>query len=157
MHFRESLRINPASEWAKEGFVESVRARSWFYRRVLAFKLWRSRLTRRTKVKGTVLLVLLAVLVFAIPSGNGVQIVSSVIFLGLLGGGLLALLFVGIASPFADLRVMRHPEARGLLTREQKSLVILMVPAWTLILICCGTTVGMALVQAVQNWLQRVW
>lgn len=42
-HFRESLRLDPTSAWAKEGMLEALRARSWFYRRILQFFLMLSR------------------------------------------------------------------------------------------------------------------
>lgn len=42
-HFRESLRLNPNSEWAKQGMLEALRAKNWFYRRVLQFFLMLSR------------------------------------------------------------------------------------------------------------------
>lgn len=48
-HFRESLRLNPNSEWAKEGLLEALRAKSWFYRRVLQFFLWLSRFPPRVQ------------------------------------------------------------------------------------------------------------
>ncbi len=42
-HFRESLRLDPTSAWAKEGMLEALRAKNWFYRRVLQYLLWMSR------------------------------------------------------------------------------------------------------------------
>lgn len=43
VHFRESLRLDPNSSWAKEGLLDALRARYWFYRRVLQFFLWMAR------------------------------------------------------------------------------------------------------------------
>lgn len=48
-HFRESLRLDPTSAWAKEGMLEALRARSWFYRRVLQYLLWMSRFPPRVQ------------------------------------------------------------------------------------------------------------
>ncbi|AWM37925.1 Tetratricopeptide repeat protein [Gemmata obscuriglobus] len=46
-HFREALRLDPNSEWAKAGLLEALRAKNWFYRRVLQFFLMLSRFSPR--------------------------------------------------------------------------------------------------------------
>ncbi len=46
-HFRESLRLDPTSEWARAGIVEAMKARNPLYRWLLAYFLWASRLDRR--------------------------------------------------------------------------------------------------------------
>ena len=45
--FRESLRLDPTSEWAKEGLLEAMRAKSWFYRRIMQVYFWLSRFSPR--------------------------------------------------------------------------------------------------------------
>lgn len=45
VHFRESLRLNPLSDWARQGIVEALKARSVVYRLILRYFLWMSRLT----------------------------------------------------------------------------------------------------------------
>jgi Flp pilus assembly protein TadD len=44
-HFREALRLNPMSDWARQGIVEALKARNVVYRLVLRYFLWMSRLT----------------------------------------------------------------------------------------------------------------
>ena len=44
-HFMEALRLNPNHEGARLGLVESFRSRSWFYRSLLQFNSFLSRLT----------------------------------------------------------------------------------------------------------------
>lgn len=44
-HFLEALRINPMSENARSGLIESYRARSWFYRGYLRFGHWMNQFT----------------------------------------------------------------------------------------------------------------
>ncbi len=44
-HFLEALRINPMSENARMGLIESYRARSWFYRTYLRFCHWMNQFT----------------------------------------------------------------------------------------------------------------
>jgi cytochrome c-type biogenesis protein CcmH/NrfG len=46
-HFRESLRIDPTSQWARAGMLEALRARYVVYRVVLGFQLWLNRRTKR--------------------------------------------------------------------------------------------------------------
>lgn len=44
-HFRESLRLDPTSDWARSGIVEALKARNFIYRWMLAYFLWMSRLS----------------------------------------------------------------------------------------------------------------
>ena len=39
-HFREALRINPQSSYAKAGLVQGLKARYWFYRIFLRYSFW---------------------------------------------------------------------------------------------------------------------
>jgi len=43
-HFREALRLQPTSEYAREGLVEALKARYWLYRGFLKFAYWSSSL-----------------------------------------------------------------------------------------------------------------
>jgi tetratricopeptide (TPR) repeat protein len=44
-HFREALRLDPTSDWARAGIVEAMKARNPIYRWLLGFFLWMSRLS----------------------------------------------------------------------------------------------------------------
>lgn len=44
-HFREALRLDPESDMAREGLLESFRARSWFYRAYLSYCFFMQRYT----------------------------------------------------------------------------------------------------------------
>lgn len=46
-HFREALRLDPDQEWAREGIVESMKARNGFYRLMLQYFFFMSKLSRR--------------------------------------------------------------------------------------------------------------
>lgn len=48
-HFRESLRLDPTMEWAREGIVEAMKARNPFYRAMLRYFFWMSKLQGRTQ------------------------------------------------------------------------------------------------------------
>jgi tetratricopeptide (TPR) repeat protein len=49
-HFREALRLNPMSGWARAGIVEALKARNPVYRLLLRYFLWISRLTEEERV-----------------------------------------------------------------------------------------------------------
>lgn len=44
-HFREALRLDPESEAARDGLLESFKARSWFYRAYLSYCFFMQRFT----------------------------------------------------------------------------------------------------------------
>jgi tetratricopeptide (TPR) repeat protein len=44
-HFREALRLNPESQWARAGIVEALKSRNLVYRWLLAYFMWISRLS----------------------------------------------------------------------------------------------------------------
>jgi tetratricopeptide (TPR) repeat protein len=46
-HFGESLRLDPTSEWARQGVVEALKARHVVYAVMLRFFLWMGRLSNR--------------------------------------------------------------------------------------------------------------
>ncbi len=48
-HFRESLRLDPEDEWAREGIIESLKARYFIYSWVLKYFFWMSRFSSRTQ------------------------------------------------------------------------------------------------------------
>ncbi len=48
-HFREALRIDPTFDWARQGLVESLKARYRVYGLLLRYFLWMSRLGGRTR------------------------------------------------------------------------------------------------------------
>ncbi|MBK8478746.1 MAG: tetratricopeptide repeat protein [Opitutaceae bacterium] len=54
VHFAESLRLSPGFEWAREGLVQSFRARSPLYRAYLAYTFWLSK--RRQSQQWAILL-----------------------------------------------------------------------------------------------------
>ena len=45
-HFREALRLDPSFDLAREGLLDSFRARSWFYRRYLRYCFFMQRFSR---------------------------------------------------------------------------------------------------------------
>lgn len=49
VHFRESLRLDPTSEWAREGIVEAMKARNIIYRGMLKYFFMMSKLQGRAQ------------------------------------------------------------------------------------------------------------
>ena len=47
--FREALRIQPDFNWAREGILEALRAKSFLYRMVLKYFFWMARLSARAQ------------------------------------------------------------------------------------------------------------
>ena len=50
MHFREALRLEPNSEWARQGIIEAMKARHFIYRWMLAVFLWMGRLPPKFQI-----------------------------------------------------------------------------------------------------------
>jgi len=50
LHFREALRLEPESEWARAGIVESLKARNILYRLLLQYFLWMQRFQRGSQL-----------------------------------------------------------------------------------------------------------
>ena len=50
VHFREALRLDPTDEYARQGLVEALKARSRLYGWILAGFLWLTRFSRKTQV-----------------------------------------------------------------------------------------------------------
>jgi Tfp pilus assembly protein PilF len=48
--FREALRLDPDSGWAREGLIEALKARNGIYRLILQFDLWQARQTNSQRV-----------------------------------------------------------------------------------------------------------
>lgn len=46
-HFREALRLDPASDWARAGVVEALKARNVIYRIMLAYFFWMAKLSEK--------------------------------------------------------------------------------------------------------------
>ena len=44
-HFRESLRLDPQNEWARQGIIEALKAQNFLYAWMLKYFLWMSRLS----------------------------------------------------------------------------------------------------------------
>jgi tetratricopeptide (TPR) repeat protein len=48
-HFREALRLDPQNEWAREGIIESLKARNFIYALMLKYFLWMAKFSRNAQ------------------------------------------------------------------------------------------------------------
>lgn len=48
-HFKEALRLNPESEWARQGIIEAIKARSFVYSLMLKYFFWMARFSSQTQ------------------------------------------------------------------------------------------------------------
>lgn len=116
-HFREALRLNPEFDWARQGIVESLKARNPVYRLVLKWFLWMAKLPSHVR--------------WAIIIGGyiGQRYVTNAVekspewapwlFPILIAYWAFALLS-WLAVPFFDLLLRLHPWGRHALSRDQK-------------------------------------
>lgn len=118
VHFRESLRLDPNSAWAKEGMLEALRAKNWFYRRVLQAFLWLGRFPPRVQFA---LLIGMYVLVRVLGAvREEVPPAAQPVLLVVLLGYLLFVAGMWFARPFMNVVLMTTADGRMLLDRSEK-------------------------------------
>lgn len=116
-YFRESLRLDPEFEYAREGLVEALKAHNPVYRVMLAYFLWMGRLSSRAQW---------GVIIGIIVGRNLLQslgqempalqpLITPVL---VLAAGFVFLTWT--AQPLFDLMLFVHPVGRHALSREQR-------------------------------------
>jgi tetratricopeptide (TPR) repeat protein len=100
-HFKESLRLNPNFEWARQGIVEALKARNRVYAVLLRGVLWMSTLSPRAR--------------FGLYVGG--YLITRITGLRILW--LVAILLTWIARPFFNLLLRLDPFGRLALSRQQ--------------------------------------
>lgn len=116
VHFREALRLNPESDWAKEGLIQALKARHLVFGIVLRYFFWMSKFNRRKQW--------LIVLGIAIGYPVLFTLVGSFDFLSMMAPPLMLipLLFVFLtwtADPLFNLLLRLNRFGRYALSREQ--------------------------------------
>ena len=111
VHFREALRLNPDFDYAREGLLNSFRARSPLYRAYLKYSFAMARLGRGTRLAVVIGLVLANLVAHYIP--------------GVLGYALVALYFVFVlwvwlARPVGNFLLLFDSFAKYALRRREK-------------------------------------
>ncbi|MBS3821230.1 MAG: hypothetical protein KGY81_05650, partial [Phycisphaerae bacterium] len=141
-HFREALRIDPNSDWARDGMLECLKVRSVFYRMLLRYFLWMSRL--RGKAQWGVILAIWLI-------GHGLQVIGNVspiaqvvVYL-LLGLYFIFLYLTWVAQPLSDATLLFNRDGWIALPRERRTLAIV---------VAMGTTAALGLYSAGQ-WISH--
>jgi len=114
-HFREALRLDPDSDAAREGLIESFRARSFFYRNYLSYCFFMQRFTA-----GRQWLIIIGIYVAAQVARNLLKSVNPILALvfGLLFLGLV--LWVWLAPGIGNFLILLDRSARLALKRGER-------------------------------------
>lgn len=116
-HFREALRLDPEFEWAREGMIEALRARIWFYRPVIAARTLHLRLGR---VFAFGILAVIGLLIAGLSLWDGGRL-GPWFWIMALAGVCFVLRFVGILlRPLLNLAILLHPWGRIALLRDER-------------------------------------
>jgi tetratricopeptide (TPR) repeat protein len=116
-HFREALRFEPSNDSARQGLIESIRARSPFYTIILRYFLFMSRLPARTQwmvlIGGYVLYQVCRSLKSSYPTYSTLLNVPIVLYLAFAAMSVLS-------RPLHSLLLFLHPLGRHALTRGER-------------------------------------
>jgi tetratricopeptide (TPR) repeat protein len=137
-HFREALRIEPDHASAREGMLNSFRARSRFYRGYLAYVFWMQRLGTKTRwavVIGLYLAVKFSRAVFRGPAAGIGMAITALYFL--------FVLWVWLAKAVGNFILLFDPFARLVLRRDEKLEAVAVGGCLALGLIAVGAGLGM--------------
>ncbi len=116
VHFSEALRLNPNSEAAKSGLVETMKAKYWFYRQFLKYAFWMSRLSSRNQWAFIIGLYVIIRILRSLADQNE--------FLGLIIGPIVILYLIFALSswfimPLSNLMLRLNPYGRYALDKEE--------------------------------------
>ncbi|MEX2187298.1 MAG: tetratricopeptide repeat protein [Pirellulales bacterium] len=141
-HFREALRLDPDSEWAKAGILEAIKARNVAYRWLLAYFLWMGRLSSRAQW---------AVIIGAYVGNRLVRTAArnnpewAPFLWPLLGIYIAFVVMTWLAYPLFNLMLRLHPLGKHALTPDQRM-------GANCVGGCLALAVGFAIVSVVADW-----
>jgi tetratricopeptide (TPR) repeat protein len=116
-HFREALRIDPTSEFARQGMVEALKARYLIYRLMLRYFLFMSRLTGRAQW-GIVIGALVGFQLIGAAAGRSERLSMIILPLVIAYIGFAYLTY--IATPLSNFLLCLNRFGRMVLSREQR-------------------------------------
>jgi tetratricopeptide (TPR) repeat protein len=114
--FREALRLNPHSEWAKRGVIKALNARNPLYRVMLSYFFWMSRMTPRVRYTVIFGLAIGRVLVQNIAEQNPA---AAPFLYPIIAAYVLFVLFTWTADPLFNLLLRFDPVGRYVLSPAQ--------------------------------------
>jgi tetratricopeptide (TPR) repeat protein len=116
-HFREALRLDPDSQWAREGLLTALKARNPLYRLVLGFFLFMSRLPGGARMG-------MIIGIYLLQNGIATAVQDHPEYGYVLWPLLYALLafvyLTWLANPLMNLAIRLHPLGRHALTPDQR-------------------------------------
>jgi tetratricopeptide (TPR) repeat protein len=116
-YFRESLRLNPELDWAREGVVETLKANNLLYRGLLKYFFWMQRFGRRgqwTVILGAwFLYFIVRRIADAVPASRPWLTPLMVAYV-------LFVVATWLAVPLANLALRLHPFGRLALSRQER-------------------------------------
>jgi tetratricopeptide (TPR) repeat protein len=116
-HFREALRLDPELDWAREGVVETLKAKSPFYRGVMKYFFWISRFSPRAQFALMIgLFIAYRTLVGMLSDSPEL---APLLWTVVVAYGLFVL-STWFAVPLANLLLLLHPFGRLALSREER-------------------------------------
>ena len=116
-HFREALRLDPEMEAAREGLLESFKARSWFYRMYLSYCFFMQRFTGGMQFA----LIIGAWVAFQLLK-NSLKSVSPIAVIIVSAVWLTFILWVWLAPGIGNFLVFLDPSARRALRKNEMAL-----------------------------------
>jgi Tfp pilus assembly protein PilF len=116
-HFREALRLDPNLEWARAGILQSMKAKNFIYRWLLAYFLFMSRLSSRTRWLIVIGLLVLMNLVGGAAQGDSP---AAPFFSAVLAVYFVFALLTWLGSPLANLLLMLDRTGRLVLSDEER-------------------------------------
>ncbi len=121
-HFKESLRIDPGNEYARQGIIEALKARSVIYRPILAYFVWCSRLSEG----GRWGVIIGAWLLFKFARGAlGGNEALRPLLIAVIAGYMLFVLTAWAGQSIFNTTLWFHPLGRHALNRDEKRASIL--------------------------------
>lgn len=141
-HFRESLRLDPANDWARAGLVEALKAGNPIYAVMLKYFLWMQKLPDSTRwgviIGGYFANRIVAGIAHANPDLAPWLLPLRILYV-------VFALLTWLAQPIFNLMLFLHPLGRHALDEEQRAQALLV-----------GTTLGLALT-FLASWMGSGW
>ena len=117
MHFKEALRLDPTSEFAKQGLKEAIKAKNFLYRYILKYFLWMGKLTSKNQWGVVIgLYVTYRILLWlseAMPALNIVIVPLIILYI-------VFAFATWIGIPLANVFLRLHPLGKLALTEDEK-------------------------------------
>ena len=114
-HFKEALRLEPDNAWAREGIIESLKAKNFFYRQFLRYILWVTRFDEKTQMMMFIGIIVVLQVMIRMPEGSVLKLIGICLAFAYMA----FVVSVWLASPLFDLMLRFNRYGRMVLTPER--------------------------------------